>query len=65
MTRTQFILKNLPATLGELAALCETDKHSINGILNWLSLKGRVKRSNRYGMRDGVRGPRPALWVRI
>lgn len=64
MTKTQQVIKLLPATLGELASLMQTDKHVINSTLDNLRILGRVRRSDRYGMRDGKRGRKPALWVR-
>ena len=65
MTLTKRLLNTLPATLGEIASILGHEKHRVNAILYWQKLRGRVKRSNRYGMRDGTRGRKPALWVRI
>ena len=64
MKKTQRVIKLLPATLDELAALMQSDKHVINATLNNLRLTGRVKRSDRYGMRAYKTGRKPALWVR-
>ena len=64
MTLTQQLLNTLPATLGEIAAMLRADKHQINALLDQQRLRGLVKRSDRYGMRDGARGRKPAIWVR-
>jgi len=64
LTITQRVLQTLPATLGEVASILRRDKHRINALLDWLRRQGSVKRSDRYGMRDGKRGRKPAIWVR-
>ena len=62
MTVCARILKSLPATVCELAAIEGVDVRTMNSRLCYLRGRGKVKRTNLQGTRYGLRGPKPALW---
>ena len=62
MARTDRILKALPATATELAAIEQTSVKNIHATLCYLRGLGLAHKTDRHGERHQVRGPRPFLW---
>jgi len=63
VSQRQRILRALPATVCELAALEETTVRLINAQLCRLRSEGLAVRTKSRGMRYGKRGPCPAFWM--
>lgn len=64
MTRTQRVMRALPATVCELAALEDVSVKRINALLCHLRNGGNVRRTDRRGFRYGRRGRAPSIWER-
>ena len=63
--RYRRILQMLPATSNELASEENTTVKTVVRVLCYLRKQGRVRRTDRHGIRYGRAGRYPSMWERI
>ena len=65
MSLRQDVLKALPATASEIAALTGSTVRVVNATLCHWKEMGKVRLTDRYGERIGRRGKLPRVWEKV